>query len=252
MRPPLILAATLAISAPCAAQEASVEKLLAQSEAPTLEFETLIEYADGSTTSKRQAVELDLRDIKSFYTNWDIPFDISGNDLRTDLSFEHFATPAAPTRTSQIQSEPFFSGPDTTVFVHGWNVPGEVNNDWKAAFAETMFKRLYWQGYRGEFVSFDWPTFANEEGPDWPIFGEGANNTYNPSDFQAYRSARALRDILEDYRNPSNLQPLHLLVHSMGNIVASEALRQWAVDPITVDPLVSNYVGMQAAVSSGA
>lgn len=101
-------------------------------------------------------------------------------------------------------------------------------------------------------MSFDWPTFSNEEGPDWPIFGEGANNTYNPSDFQAYRSGRALRNILEDYRQPENLQPVHLLAHSMGNVVAGEALRQWAVDPVTVDPLVTNYIAMQAAVSAGA
>lgn len=168
------------------------------------------------------------------------------------MSFQHYATPTAPLRASQVQNEPFFSGPDTTVFVHGWNMQDDPSNDWKAVFAETMYKRLYWQGYRGEFVSFDWPTFSDDEGPDWPIFGEGANITYNPSDFQAYRSAQALQNILENYRNPSDLQPVHLLAHSMGNIVAGEALRQWFADPNTVDPLVTNYIAMQAAVSAGA
>lgn len=221
--------------------------------APILEFETLIEYPDGSTSSKVHRIELDLRDIKSFYTRWSIQYDLPSGDLRTDVSFQHYATPAAPLRQSQVQNEPFVSGNDTTVLVHGWNMPDDVNNDWKAAFAETMFKRLYWQGYRGEFVSFDWPTFSDEEGPDWPIFGTGANITYNPSDFQAYRSAQALRNILENYRGDSpNLQPVHLLAHSMGNIVAGEALRQYTFDPVTVDPLVTNYVAMEAAVSAGA
>ena len=216
-----------------------------------LEFVTEVFYPNGTSVEKRQRIDLDVRDIKSFYTNWDIDY-LTGGDLRTDVSFQHFATPTNPTHQSEVQNVPFFSGPDTVLFVHGWNMPTGANNDWKAAFAETMFKRLYWQGFRGEFVSFDWPTFANEEGPEWPIFGEGANNTYNPSDFQAYRSAQALRNILEDYRDPSNLQPVHLLAHSMGNIVAGEALRQWAADPNTVDPLVTNYVAMQAAVSAGA
>lgn len=206
----------------------------------------------GTTTSKIQSVTLDLRDIKQFYTEWEIPYIVGGNDLRTDLSFEHFTTPASPVRTSQVVGVPFFSGDDTTVLVHGWNMTDGVNNDWKAAFAETMYKRLYWQGYRGEFVAFNWPTFSNEEGP----FGgplEVFNQTFNPSELQAYRSAQALRDILEGYRGEfPALQPVHLLAHSMGNTVVGEALRQWAVDPNTTDPLVTNYVAMQAAVSSGA
>lgn len=201
---------------------------------PTLQFETVIQYANGTTTSKIQSVLLDLRDIKQFYTEWEIPYIVGGNDLRTDLSFEHFTTPASPVRTSQVVGIPFFSGDDTTVFVHGWNMTDGVNNDWKAAFAETMYKRLYWQGYRGEFVAFNWPTFSNEEGP----FGgtlEVFNQTFNPSELQAYRSAQALRDILEGYRGEfPDLQPVHLLAHSMGNTVAGEALRQWAVDPITI------------------
>ena len=28
----------------------------------------------------------------------------------------------------------------------------------KDRFAETAFKRLYWQGYQGRFGSFRWPT----------------------------------------------------------------------------------------------
>lgn len=223
---------------------------------PTLQFETVIQYADGSTTSKIQSVELDLRDIKQFYTQWDVNYGVnngqSGTDLRPDLTFQHFATPTTPTHTSQVTEVPFFSGDDTVVFVHGWNMTDTPNNDWKAAFGETMFKRLYWQGLRGEFVAFNWPTYANEEGPIEPPF-EDFNQTYNPSDIQAYRSAQALREILEDYRGESeDLQPVHVLAHSMGNVVVGEAMRQWASDPNTEDPLVTTYIAMQAAVSSGA
>ncbi len=218
---------------------------------PTLQFETVIQYADGSTTSKIQSVELDLRDIKQLYTRWDIDFRDGSNDLRTDLTFQHFATPSTATHESQITEVPFLSGADTVVFVHGWNNSDEVNQDDKAAGAETMFKRLYWQGLRGEFVAFNWPTFTDAEGYiPWPDF---ANLSYNPSDFQAYRSAQALKDILEDYRGePEDLQPVHVLAHSMGNIVVGEAMRQWAFDFDNEDPLVTTYVAMEAAVSAGA
>jgi hypothetical protein len=216
---------------------------------PTLEFETIVEYADGSTTTKTQAVELDLRDIKQLYTRWDIDYGVNGGvpgtDLRLDTSFQHFVTPTETTHSSQITMVPFHSGDDHVVFVHGWNNSDVVGNDDKAAAAETMFKRLYWQGFRGEFAAFNWPTFY-PEGP----FGD----TYNPSEFQAYRSANALKEILADYRGEApNLQPVQLLAHSMGNIVAGEALRIWTYElPFNDDPLVTNYVAMQAAVSAGA
>jgi hypothetical protein len=225
---------------------------------PTLQFETILEYGNGVITRKVQNVELDLRDIKQFYTRWDVNYGVNGGgtgtDLRTDLSFQHYATPTEATHTSQVMNQSFFSGDDTLVFVHGWNMTDELNNDWKAAYAATMFKRLYWQGFRGEFVAFNWPTFADDEGPrEWPVVGTGANITYNPSDLQAYRSANALREILANYRGEwPTLEPVHLLAHSMGNIVVGEAMRQWAFDPLVEDPLVTTYIAMEAAVSSGA
>ena len=222
---------------------------------PTLIFETTIKYLDGTTRTKRHEVDLDLRDIKQLYTRYDVNFMSGSNDLREDLSFEHFVTPTIPTHSSQAKNIPFLSGDDTIFLVHGWNMPDTVDNDWKAAFSETAFKRLYWQGFRGEFVSFNWPTFADEEGPrEWPLLGDAANITYNPSEFQAYRSARALKEVLATFRGEApNLQPVHLLAHSMGNVVAGEALRQWTFDvPFNDDPLVTNYVAMEAAVSSGA
>ena len=223
-----------------------------------LEFVAEVFYPDGTSVEKRHQIELDIRDIKSFYTRWDIDYGVNGGepgtDLRPDLTFQHFDTPAMPAHSSQVTEEPFYSGDDTLVFVHGWNMLDLVDSDWKAAYAETMFKRLYWQGCRGEFVAFNWPTFADDEGPrEWPIFGTGANLTYNPSDLQAYRSARALREVLETYRGEfPDLQPLHVVAHSMGNIVVGEAMRQWAFDPLTEDPLVTTYVAMEAAVSAGA
>ena len=45
--------------------------------------------------------------------------------------------------------------------------------------------------------------------------------------------------------------PVHLLAHSMGNVVAAEALRQWTVAG-KAQPLVTSYTAMQGAISAGA
>jgi hypothetical protein len=42
----------------------------------------------------------------------------------------------------------------------------------KDRYAETAFKRLYWQGYQGRFGSFRWPTGNNFGAP-----GSGSRNT---------------------------------------------------------------------------
>jgi hypothetical protein len=47
------------------------------------------------------------------------------------------------------------------LFVHGWNMsPTE-----KTFFANTAYKRLWWQGYQGRFGAFHWPTMYNF--PSW-------------------------------------------------------------------------------------
>ena len=67
------------------------------------------------------------------------------------------------TRTSgfQVVSFPLDSPSETkqlAVFVHGWRMP-----DWEAKnFAETMFKRLYWQGFQGRLAALRWPAIRGE------------------------------------------------------------------------------------------
>jgi hypothetical protein len=163
---------------------------------------------------------------------------------------------------------PFLSGTDTVVLVHGWNMTDGTqttgpSSDWKKAFAETAFKRLYWQGFRGNFTAFDWPTFADTEGPlqdqDPRILDRwypGAlienayrNMTYNASEYQAWRSGQSLMNYLASIRSTSG--STHVLAHSMGNVVAAESLRQWTAAG-NGQALVSNYVAMQGALSAGA
>ena len=110
---------------------------------------------------------VDLRDIKELYERWTVgdgptPIQLSG----TLVSPGGGGSPAATAGISNfrlpsgVQSGLRYSavasglsvptdpnGNKYILLVHGWNMP-----PWeKDAFAETMLKRLYWQGYKGKF-----------------------------------------------------------------------------------------------------
>ncbi|MDQ3566315.1 MAG: alpha/beta hydrolase [Pseudomonadota bacterium] len=109
------------------------------------------------------------------------------------------------------------------VFVHGWNV------DYNSAisFSETLFKRLWWQGYKGRYCSFRWPTLT------------GASS-YNTSEYRGWKYGPALTQYVaslpSDYRK-------NVAAHSMGNIVTGSALLSGMA--------IENYALMQAAVPAG-
>jgi hypothetical protein len=209
------------------------------------------------TTSRTHTLDLDLREIKDLYTRMQVPYRNGGRDDR----FTHFVPgteelphfgAAQALSAGNTRGIPFLSGTETVVLVHGWNMTDGTQTrgpatDWKRAFAETAFKRLYWQGFRGNVAAFDWPTFADQEGRlqgDLAFF----NFTYNASEYQAFRSGRSLMTFLADKKATG---AVHLLAHSMGNVVAAEALRQWTAAG-NGQALVSNYVAMQGALSAGA
>ena len=108
----------------------------------------------------------------------------------------------------------------------------------KDRFAETMYKRLYWQGYQGRFGSFRWPTASG----------------YNPGSRPAKQKHFSVRsktrrgDRRQGLKNlltrlnilyPGQVQ---LSAHSMGNIAAGEALRQ------ATSTLVQTYAAFQGSV----
>ena len=254
------------------------------SSTPRLSFEIVVEYPDGSTTQKAHSVDLTLRDFQTFYTRYNIT-DFqnedddnpnNGIDYRNDLDRMHLPTPSDPDYSSQVADAPFLGGDTNVVFVHGFTVTNEEDNvDDEAIQSENTFKRLYWQGFRGEFISFNWPTYllGGYDAPMSAVLGypKEAGANFNPSDFQAYRSARALKDVLLDVSNvldydSATYEPTHLLAHSQGNVVTSEAMRlyykgEWSaaysahdddpvVNPAPV-PLVESFVSIEAAISAG-
>jgi hypothetical protein len=204
-----------------------------------LVFTTTVTYPNFERfkTERRQEIDLELLDFKNFYSRYDID-----PSAQRDVSVQHFPD-AGLTHDATIGERPFFSADDKIVLIHGWDMSGP----WKTAFAETAFKRLYWQGARGEFVAFNWPTLVNEDGPrELPgDLGSSGNLTYTASEFQAYRSGLPLMNFLASLSGRK-----HLLAHSMGNVVSAEALRLWSRQ--NAGPLVNTYVAMEAAISASA
>jgi hypothetical protein len=122
------------------------------------------------------------------------------------------------------------------LYVHGWNMP-----TWeKDRFAESAFKRLYWQGYQGRFGVFRWPTDYGFTGSALSAATDRRN--YDYSENQAWLSAIGLKNRLAAL----NIQypgQVYVLAHSMGNVVTGEALRLAGTSQI-----VNTYVATQAAV----
>ena len=77
------------------------------------------------------------------------------------------------------------------VFVHGWRL---ADRDVQS-YGITMFKRLWWAGYKGRFAVFRWPTYDFETGLDNIVIVEGLEvylSKYNESEYRAWRSGMAL------------------------------------------------------------
>jgi hypothetical protein len=187
----------------------------------------------GQATSYIQIV-----DIKQMYERWSV-----GDNQNN-----------APTNTAYIVSDgltagemPFrYSNPATAgtpyiMFVHGWNM-----QYWeKDRFAESAFKRLYWQGYQGRFGEFRWPTSYGFTGTfDQLATDPQQKDNFDNSENFAWQAGTGLLNKLEDL-NSQYSGHVYLLAHSMGNVVAGEALRLAGSSQV-----VNTYVASQAAVSA--
>jgi pimeloyl-ACP methyl ester carboxylesterase len=120
--------------------------------------------------------------------------------------------------------------------VHGWRMPAST---W-FEFSESMFKRLYWQGYQGGFASLFWPTRSTDTEPHPLDFV-----TYNRSEHIAFESASGTAAYLNDLRSRFPDSQISVAAHSMGNIVMMETMKQLAT---AHQKPINNYVLMQAAV----
>lgn len=148
-------------------------------------------------------------DVKQMYERWTVG-DIAGSTPLTNAIPETESAPAgylgfqypqpAPTNTPYI------------LFVHGWNMDlGDKDN-----FAESAFKRLYWQGYQGRFGAFYWPTYFGFTGNYWSASTDPRNFDY--SENVAWLSPAGLLNQVK-ILNSEYPGQVYLLAHSMGNVV---------------------------------
>lgn len=133
---------------------------------------------------------------------------------------------------------------DLVVQVHGWR----MRDAEKVNFAETSFKRLYWSGYKSQFTTFSWPTgWFEKPAHIYSSFGLlgyvlGNERNYDVSELVARKVGEDFRNWLTDTPRPST----HVIAHSMGNVVVSEALKYTGTGNI-----ITSYTASQAATGAG-
>lgn len=181
---------------------------------------------DGRTKlAEGPPLYLKLQDVKEMYDRWTV-----GDDPGSPPAPRASLVTAPYSYDATIPAENNY-----ILFVHGWNLA-----DWeKDAFAETAFKRLYWQGYQGRFGAFQWPTgygFGS-----WKSVVTDPDN-FDDSEYNAWHSALGLIGLLINL-NSSYSDHVYLFAHSMGNVVAGEALKLAGSRQV-----VNTYVAMQAAI----
>lgn len=122
----------------------------------------------------------------------------------------------------------------TIIHVHGWNMTDKADGAQdRLWFSATMYKRLWWQGYKGRLISFEWPT-------------NDAKLSFDESEFAAWLSGTYLAQVIADTSARFSGEPVYLTGHSQGNVVAAEALRELAAQGRS--EIVTKYFAMQAAI----
>jgi len=167
----------------------------------------------------RKTIKLTLRDISEFCRKWRVEADNNDQVL-------------IPSDIQEINNVKYTPKTDDIIlYVHGWKMA-----DWeKKRYAETMFKRLWWQGYKGHFGYLDWPTYTEGD--------------FDKSDFRAYQTGEYLKRLIGKLNEPDSPHTgkIRILAHSLGNEVVSEALR---LLPEGIH--LRAYIATQAAVSAHA
>jgi len=173
----------------------------------------------------QSSVTLNLHDIKWFYDRFALQ-GVSGTSWRAQVG--NAATPLSLAAYTSISPSS-----DYLLFVHGWNMLPHEKYRW----AETIFKRLWWQGYTGKVGAFEWPCLEFSPMPD--VITDPTN--FSDSEFVAWQSAEALKKLLTEL---GGTYQLSVLAHSQGNVVMGEALKKYP------GPQLKAYIASQAAISA--
>ncbi len=190
-----------------------------------------VEFRQDGLLMARDRVRLRILDIKDFYERWTV-----GNSPSSGVNLALVPSPTAYSVGVVKPVQPW-EDDNFILLVHGWNMPV-----WeKERYAETAFKRLWWEGFRGRLGLFEWPTFYFDN-----FFDKIDVRNFDTSEHNAWRSAEGLKGLLVNLntRYPGKVR---VMAHSMGNVVTGEALRLAGANQI-----VHTYVASQAALPANA
>jgi pimeloyl-ACP methyl ester carboxylesterase len=184
----------------------------------------------GSNVIAQTSAWMDFHDIRDFYEEVAITSVIQTwpEMVQTNLN-SSFAWRSAKANIGDAKQ--------MAVFIHGWRMP---YSDYQI-FSQTMFKRLYWQGYQGKFATVRWPTRS----PSTELFPGMDYITYNRSEHIAFESATGVAAYFNKLRERFPDHTISACAHSMGGIVVTETLKRLA--DASQQPL-DNLVLMQAAI----
>ncbi len=153
---------------------------------------------NNSNTLVQTGVWLDLHDVKDFYERTVIANVVNGQSMSGVIKTEQYASVSA-----------LGSDTDFIVFVHGFNV-----GDWDwLNDSDTVFKRLYWAGFNGQFTTVKWPCQIGD-----PLL-------FDLSELDAYKASTGLATYLNQLRSRFPSYRLNILAHSQGNAITSETIR---------------------------
>jgi hypothetical protein len=146
--------------------------------------------------------------------------------------------------------DPDFEKQNYVVFVHGYN----VNPDQAFESAAEFYKRLWWSGYRGNFIGLTW--HGDEYDPlrhSCPDLIAGVcTAVFFPNLQNAFQTSPRLKQFLsQTVQGPwgARAENVYLVAHSLGNLVALDSLRLHSVENNGAKlPLVQNMVSIEAAV----
>ena len=182
----------------------------------------------GQKIGEYPALYLDIKPIKKMYERWSV-----GNVGTAGVNYNIWPA-SSPSRVGDALPAPTTDAEkDYVLLVHGWNM-----QEWeKENYAETAFKRLWHLGYKGHFGLYEWPTFF--------FTGSAPSlDNFDASEERAWNSAPGLLNLIGQL-NQTHSGRVRLLAHSMGNVVAGEALRL-----ANRQRVVHTYVASQAAIAA--
>ncbi len=189
--------------------------------------ELVLTVLRGTNVLAQTSTWLDIRNIKTMYEQ--VLIDNVSDDTPNSLTSTNKPELTLPPDSSEARQ--------LIVFVHGWRMGVWDHYN----FSETMFKRLYWQGYQGRFATVRWRTLSHDDYA-LPL---ADLTSYNKSEFRAHQSGVGLANYFNWLRGRFPDYTIGVCSHSMGGIVMMQALKaELAAGRQDID----NYVLMQVAV----